>query len=293
METRSLEPPDAGGPPRDGVPVLVDAAWCVDHLADPAVRFVEVDERPGRGHYEQGHIPGAVRWVWDVDLVDRSERDIAHREQLAGLLGRSGIDADTHIVLYGDPANWFAAWGYWLLKMYGVEKVSLLDGGRAHWVAMGLPLASGHEVPVPTTYTLPEVSFALRAFRDQVLGHVHDGDATLLDVRSAAEYSGELIAPPGMNETAQRAGHIPGAVSVPWDQAVNPDGTFRSPAELRAIYEGHGVRPDREVVTYCRIGERSSHSWFVLHELLGYPRVRNYDGSWTEWGSAVGLPIGR
>ncbi len=280
---------------RDGtaVPVLVDPAWCLDHLDDATVRFVEVDERPGRGRFEQGHIPGAVSWVWAVDLMDPLERDIAGPGQLGELLARSGIDSTTHVVLYGDPSNWFAAWAYWLLKLHAVEKVSLLDGGRAHWVELGLPLMVGPGRDARASHALPQVSFEHRAFRDDVLAHVHDRDATLLDVRSGPEYRGEVIAPPGMNETAQRAGHIPGAISIPWDESVEPDGTFKSVADLRALFEGRGVRPDQEVITYCRIGERSSHSWFVLHELLGYPDVRNYDGSWTEWGSSVGLPIER
>jgi thiosulfate/3-mercaptopyruvate sulfurtransferase len=275
------------------VPVLVDSTWCLDHLDDRAVRFVEVDERPGRGRFEQGHIPGAVSWVWDVDLLDPVERDIASREQLSELLARTGIDPTTHVVLYGDPSNWFAAWAYWLLKLHAVEKVSLLDGGRALWVQRGLPLTAELGTIVRASHPLPEVSFEQRAFRDDVLRHVRDRSATLLDVRSAPEYRGDIIAPPGMSETAQRAGHIPTAISIPWDETLNPDGTFKSRTALRALFEALGVSPDREVITYCRIGERSSHSWYVLHELLGYPSVRNYDGSWTEWGSSVGLPIER
>jgi thiosulfate/3-mercaptopyruvate sulfurtransferase len=272
--------------------VLVDVAWCLDRLDDPGVRVVQVDERPGRGRFEQGHIPGSVSWIWDVDLVDPVRYDVASREQLTDLLERSGIDATTHVVLYGDPSNWFAAWAYWLLKLYDVPNVSLLDGGRSYWVAQNLPLTTDLAAHARTTFVLPEPSIEYRAFRADVVRALADG-GTLVDARSPREYSGELLAPPGRPETAVRAGHIPGAISIPWDEAVNPDGTFKSVAELKVVYDGARVAPGDDIIVYCKIGERSSHSWFVLHELLGYPRVRNYDGSWTEWGSSVGLPIER
>jgi thiosulfate/3-mercaptopyruvate sulfurtransferase len=194
-------------------------------------------------------------------------------------------------VLYGDNHDWFAAWAYWQLRLHGVERVSLLDGGRKHWLDRGLPTTT--EVPTyeATGITLDEADHALRAFQRDVLTSLGDASLALVDVRSPAEYAGEVIAPPGMSETAQRAGHIPGAVSVPWAQVVNEDGTFKGADELRALYAAKGVTLDKDVITYCRIGERASHSWFVLHELLGYPRVRNYDGSWTEWGSVIGVPI--
>jgi thiosulfate/3-mercaptopyruvate sulfurtransferase len=194
-------------------------------------------------------------------------------------------------VLYGDNNNWFAAWAYWQLKLYGHRDVRILNGGRKYWLDNGLPLS----VDVPsypgTTYRLPEASTKLRAFRDDILPRLGEKGFALVDVRSPAEFNGEVIAPPGMTETAQRGGHIPGAASVPWAQTVREDGTFKSPEELRALYEAKGVTPDKDVIAYCRIGERSSHTWFVLHELLGYGRVRNYDGSWTEWGSMVNVPI--
>ncbi len=272
------------------VPALVDAAWAVEHLDDPTVRFVEVDDRPGRKLHR---IPGSVAWAWDTDLNDPVLRDLAGPEQLAALLGRSGIGPGTHTVLYGDPGNWFAAFAYWLLKLYGVERVSLLDGARTFWIRQGLPLTTDVATYEASELPLGRPSSAHRASRADVLASLSDPDAALVDVRGPKEYSGELIAPPGMSETAQRGGHIPGAVSMPWELAVNDDGTFQDRDRLRELYEGAGVTASKDVTVYCRIGERSSHTWFVLHELLGYPRVRNYDGSWTEWGSSIGLPIER
>ena len=270
---------------------LVSPEWAVQHLDDPNVRFVEVDVDTAA--YEQGHIPGAVGWNWTSQLADGIRRDIASREDLSKLLSRSGVRPDTHIVLYGDNNNWFAAWAYWQLKLHGWEKVSILNGGRKYWVDNGLPLTTDKPAYEPTDVELPEPSWDLRAFRDDILPRLGEPGFALVDVRSPAEFSGELLAPPGLTETAQRAGHIPGAASIPWGQTVREDGTFKSPEELRALYETKGITPDKDVIAYCRIGERSSHSWFVLHELLGYPRVRNYDGSWTEWGSMVGVPIER
>jgi thiosulfate/3-mercaptopyruvate sulfurtransferase len=232
-----------------------------------------------------------VAWDWTSQLSDGVRRDIASREDFSQLLQRSGIGPDTTIVLYGDNNNWFAAWAYWQLQLYGHTKVRILDGGRKFWLDQGLPLS----VDVPsydrTDYELPEPDFALRAFRDDILPRLGDPELALVDVRSPAEFNGEIIAPPGMSETAQRAGHIPGAASIPWAQTVREDGTFKSTDELAALYSAKGITPDKDVIAYCRIGERSSHSWFVLHELLGYDRVRNYDGSWTEYGSLIGVPI--
>ncbi len=268
---------------------LVDATWAQSHLDDPAVRFVEVDVDTTA--YEQSHIPGAVGWDWTSQLADGIRRDIASREDFSALLQHSGIGPDTTIVLYGDNNNWFAAWAYWQLKLYGHRDVRILNGGRKYWLDQGLPLtvdAPGHAA---TSYQLPEPDFALRAYRDDILPRLGDEGLALVDVRSPAEFAGEIIAPPGMAETAQRPGHIPGAASVPWAQTVREDGTFKSADELAALYEAKGVTPDKDVIAYCRIGERSSHTWFVLHELLGYKRVRNYDGSWTEWGSLIGVPI--
>jgi thiosulfate/3-mercaptopyruvate sulfurtransferase len=275
--------------PREAPGALVDADWARAHLDDPGVRFVEVDVDTTA--YDQSHIPGAVGWDWTSQLSDGIRRDIATRADLEALLRRSGIGSDTHVVLYGDNSNWFAAWAYWQLKLHGWARVSILDGGRRYWLDNGLPVTTDVPDHAPTSVTLPEADFGLRAFRDDILPRLGDPGLVLVDVRSPAEFSGELIAPPGMTETAQRGGHIPGAASIPWAQAVAEDGRFKSPDALRALYTGSGVTPDKDVVAYCRIGERSSHSWFVLHELLGYPRVRNYDGSWTEWGSMVGVPI--
>jgi thiosulfate/3-mercaptopyruvate sulfurtransferase len=269
--------------------VLVDSDWARAHLNDNDVRFVEVDV--DTTSYEQSHIPGAVGWNWTSQLADGIRRDIATREEFSELLDRSGIGPQTTIVLYGDNNNWFAAWAYWQLKLFGHKDVRILNGGRKFWLDNGLPLTTDVPSHPSTGYKLPEPDFALRAFRDDILPRVGDPNLALVDVRSPAEFNGEIIAPPGMSETAQRAGHIPGAASIPWAQTVREDGTFKSREELEALYEGKGITPDKDVIAYCRIGERSSHSWFVLHELLGYKRVRNYDGSWTEWGSMVGVPI--
>jgi thiosulfate/3-mercaptopyruvate sulfurtransferase len=268
---------------------LVSVDWAREHLDDPNVRFVEVDVDTTA--YQQSHLPGAVGWDWTSQLSDGIRRDLVSRAEFSQLLSRSGIGPETTIVLYGDNNNWFAAWAYWQLKLFGHRDVRIIDGGRRLWLDQGLPLTTELPSFEPTGYQLPEPDFALRAFRDDVLPRLGDASFALVDVRSPAEYNGEVIAPPGMTETAQRGGHIPGAASIPWAQAVREDGTFKSPEELHALYGSKGVTADRDVVTYCRIGERSSHTWFVLHELLGYPSVRNYDGSWTEWGSMVGMPI--
>jgi thiosulfate/3-mercaptopyruvate sulfurtransferase len=270
---------------------LVSPEWAQEHLNDPNVRFVEVDVDTAA--YEQSHLPGAVGWNWTSQLSDGIRRDIASREDLATLLSESGIGPDTHIVVYGDNNNWFAAWAYWQLRLHGLTNVSILNGGRRYWLDNGLPVTTDAPDYEPTGITLPEPDYALRAFRDDILPRLGETGFTLVDVRSPAEYNGEVIAPPGMTETAQRAGHIPGAQSIPWAQAVRDDGTFKAADDLKALYEARGVTPDKDVIAYCRIGERSSHSWFVLHELLGYPNVRNYDGSWTEWGSMVNMPIER
>ena len=270
-------------------PVLVDADWAQAHLSDPAVRFVEVDV--DTTSYEQSHLPGAVGWNWTSQLADGIRRDIAGREDFSALLSAGGIGPDTTIVLYGDNNNWFAAWAYWQLKLYGHADVRILDGGRKYWLDHGLPITLDVTSYPATGYQLPEADFALRAYRDDILPRLSDSELVLVDVRSPAEFSGEVLAPPGLIETAQRAGHIPGAASIPWAQTVREDGTFKSPEDLAALYAAKGVTGDKDIIAYCRIGERSSHTWFVLHELLGYRRVRNYDGSWTEWGSMVGMPI--
>ena len=268
---------------------LVSADWAQAHLDDPGVRFVEVDVDTEA--YRQGHIPGAVGWNWETQLSDGIRRDIVSREALSELLSSSGIGPETHLLLYGDTHHWFAAWAYWQLRLHGLGRVSLIDGGRAYWLANGLPTTTDVPVYAPTGIEVAEPDFTTRAFQRDIADQLGDAALALVDVRSPAEFAGEVVAPPGMSETAQRAGHIPGATSAPWAQAVNEDGTFRSADELRAHYESKGLTADKDVVTYCRIGERSSHTWFVLHELLGYERVRNYDGSWTEWGSIIGAPI--
>ena len=269
--------------------VLVSSDWVQAHLDDPNVRFVEVDVDTTA--YEQSHIPGAVGWNWTSQLADGIRRDIATREEFSKLLSASGIGPDTTIVLYGDNNNWFAAWAYWQLKLYGHRDVRIVNGGRKFWLDNGLPLSTDVPSYEATGYQVPDVDPSLRAFRDDILPRIGDPSLALVDVRSPAEFNGEVIAPPGMTETAQRAGHIPGASSIPWAQTVREDGTFKSKDELAALYEAKGITGDTDVIAYCRIGERSSHSWFVLHELLGFSRVRNYDGSWTEWGSMVGVPI--
>ncbi len=268
---------------------LVDADWAQQHLDDPNVRFVEVDVDTEA--YSESHIPGAIGWNWTSQLSDGVRRDIVSREELTTLLRQSGIGPDTTIVLYGDNNHWFAAWAYWQLKLFGWQAVRILDGGRKYWLANGLPVAADVPTYPPTDVELPEPDFSERAFRDDVLGHVEAG-GVLVDVRSPAEFSGELLAPAALpQEGAQRAGHVPGAANIPWATAVRDEGTFNSEDELRALYGAKGITPDRDVIAYCRIGERSSHTWFVLRELLGFQRVRNYDGSWTEYGSLVGVPI--
>jgi thiosulfate/3-mercaptopyruvate sulfurtransferase len=270
---------------------LVSPEWAVERLNDRKVRFVEVDVDTAA--YDQSHLPGAVGWNWTSQLSDGIRRDVASREDLQKLLRESGVARDTHIVLYGDNNNWFAAWAYWQLKLHGWDKVSLLNGGRKYWLDNGLPLTTDAPKHQQTDVEIGKPSWELRAFRDDILPRLGERGLALVDVRSPAEYSGELLAPPGLSEAAQRAGHIPGAQSIPWAQTVREDGSFKSRDELKALYESKNVTPDKDVIAYCRIGERSSHSWFVLRELLGYPKVRNYDGSWTEWGSLVGVPIER
>jgi len=272
--------------------VLVDADWVQAHLKDPNVRLVEVDVDTSA--YDQGHIPGAVGFNWKKDLQDQLVRAPLTRDHLEKLLGQAGVSNDTTIVLYGDNNNWFAAWAFWILKFYGHQDVRLLDGGRVKWLADKREITTDVPQYTQTTYHARHPNTGVRALRDQIMSALGNKDLALVDVRSPAEFSGELLAPANLpQEGAQRGGHIPGAANVPWSMAVNSDGTFKSADELRAIYEGKGVTPDKDVIAYCRIGERSSHTWFVLNYLLGYPKIRNYDGSWTEWGSLIGAPIER
>jgi thiosulfate/3-mercaptopyruvate sulfurtransferase len=271
-------------------PVLVTTDWALEHLHDRTVRFVEVDVDTKQ--YEKGHIEGAIGWNWQTQLQDQVRRDILSKEQLSGFLSDAGVAEETTLVLYGDHNNWFAAYALWLLKYYDHKDVRLIDGGRKKWEAEGKPLIVHYPLYPKSVYTVKALNPELRVTRDYVLSMLNTAKRGLVDVRSTDEYTGKVIAPPGMSETAQRAGHIPGAKSIPWSMAVAEDGTFRPVEQLRALYEGKGITPDmKEVITYCRIGERSSHSWFVLKYLLGYPNVRNYDGSWTEWGNLVGAPI--
>jgi thiosulfate/3-mercaptopyruvate sulfurtransferase len=271
--------------------VLVETEWLAEHLDDSAIRVVEVDEDTTA--YEKGHIPQALGWNWFVDLHDPLRRDYVDQAGLSRLLQRAGVEAATTVVLYGGNNNWFAAYGYWLLRYLGFDQVKLLNGGRKTWELEGRQLV--HDVlglePTAVEVTGP-VRGELRALRDEVLAKL--GKVPLVDVRSAEEYRGELLAPPHLpQEQAQVPGHIPGAVNIPWARAVREDGRFKNAEELRTLYEGEAIRPERGVITYCRIGERSAHTWFVLHELLGYPTVENYDGSWTEYGSLVGVPVER
>jgi thiosulfate/3-mercaptopyruvate sulfurtransferase len=271
-------------------PVLVSTNWLAEHLDDDGLVVAEVDENPDL--YDEGHIPGAIKLHWRQDLQDPVERDLVEKDQFEALLGGRGISNDTSVVLYGDRNNWFAAYAYWYLKIYGHDDVRILDGGRQKWIDEGREQSL--EVPTrePATYTASERDESIRAFRDAVRETIDANGVALVDVRSPQEYSGELISPPGYEqEGAQRAGHIPTAQSIPWAQAVRDDGTFKSADELRGLYEGKGVSADKAVTAYCRIGERSAHTWFVLRELLGYSDVRNYDGSWTEWGNLVDVPI--
>jgi thiosulfate/3-mercaptopyruvate sulfurtransferase len=271
--------------------VLVDTQWVEDHLNDDSIRIVEVDENPAL--YAESHIPGAIGFDWKLDLQDLVKRDFLGPEAFGRLMGDRGISNDHTIVLYGDRNNWFAAYTYWYLRYYGHDKVKLMNGPREKWISENRP--TSHEVPSyePVEFSVTATDEAIRARREEVLAALQAASHRLVDVRSPQEFSGELIAMPGYEqEGAQRAGHIPGAASVPWAQAVREDGTFKSREELQELYTGKGViNGDTPIIAYCRIGERSAHTWFVLHELLGRDDVRNYDGSWTEWGNLVDVPI--
>jgi thiosulfate/3-mercaptopyruvate sulfurtransferase len=270
--------------------ILVETPWLNDHLNNPSVRIVEVSEDVTL--YDQGHIPGAVHFNWQTQLQDRVRRDWVSREQFEHLLGSHGISNDTTIVLYGDKNNWFATYTFWLTKIYGVNRARILNGGRGKWIAEGRSLVKDVPSHTRTLFRATDPDFTIRAFRDQVRERIGTPGAAFVDVRSPQEYSGELIAMPAYpQEGAQRGGHIPTAQNIPWGQNVREDGTFKAHEDLVKLYEARGVTPDKEIIAYCRIGERSSLTWFTLTYLLGYPRVQNYDGSWTEWGSLVGVPI--
>jgi len=271
--------------------VLVDTNWVTEHLSDPKVRIVESDEDILL--YDQGHIPGAVMIDWVGDLNDRVRRDYLGREGFEKLCAAKGITNDTTVVFYGDKNNWWACYSFWVFQLFGHTNAKILNGGRKKWIDEGRQLSKETPQLAPASYHAPERSdYKIRAFRDQVLTHVQ-AKGPLVDVRSAKEYTGELLHMEAYpQEGALRGGHIPGAKSIPWARAANEDATFKSADDLRAIYETEqGLSPDQNVIAYCRIGERSSHTWFVLTYLLGYPNVRNYDGSWTEWGNLVGAPI--
>ena len=271
---------------------LVDTEWVRKHVDDPSVRIVEVDYDPV-ANYSVGHIPGAVLFDWRKDMNDEPRRDILTKEQLENLLSRNGVTNDTTVVLYGDFNNWFAAFAFWDLKYYGVEHVKLMNGGRKKWLIEDRPQTKDVKSYEGTHFRASGPEERIRVYKDDVVKALGATAKVLVDVRGPKEFTGEILAPPEYpTEHAQRGGHIPGAKNIPWGQAVNDaDGTFKTRGQLDELYKSKGVTPDKEVITYCRIGERSSFSWFVLKYLLGYPDVRNYDGSWTEWGNSVRLPI--
>lgn len=273
--------------------VLVTTDWVAQHGSDAGIRLVEVDVDTAA--YDEGHISGAVGLNWQTQLCDQVRRDILTKEQFEELCQDNGISNDTTVIFYGDNNNWFATYALWQFRYYGHDesKLKVMDGGRQKWIDEGRELVTDASSPASTDYKAKFPDDNVRATKDHVLPTLEQGVVNLVDVRSPAEFTGEIIAPPGLPETAQRPGRIPGAANIPWATAVADDGTFKSYDELKEIYEGEGVDPDKETVAYCRIGERSSHTWFALKYLLGYEKVRNYDGSWTEWGNLVGAPIAK
>ena len=269
--------------------VLVSTEWVASHAKDPNVRVVEVDVDTKA--YDEGHVPGAIAWAWNTQLCDTVRRDILSKQQFEELMASSGVKPETTLVIYGDNNNWFAAWALWQAKIYGHKDVRLMNGGRKKWLSEGRDLTNDVPKPASTVYQATQADLSLRAYMLQVQEAASKRSASLVDVRSPQEFTGEILAPPGLPETCQRGGHIPGARSIPWGKACNEDGTFRSADELRQLYGGEGVDGSKPVIAYCRIGERSSHTWFVLKYLLGFDKVTNYDGSWTEWGNLVGAPV--
>ena len=269
--------------------VLVTTQWVADNLNNAKVKLVEVDVDTTA--YDEGHIAGAVGFNWTSQLQDQVRRDIISQQDLEQLLGSAGISNGDTIILYGDNNNWFAAYAFWVLEMYGNTSARLMDGGRKKWAEEGRPMTKDVPSPAKAAYKAQAPNKGLRARRDDVLQALGNSKNALVDVRSPAEYNGEIMAPPGLPETAQRMGHIPGAANDPWAQAVREDGTFKSKEELEQLYGTKGVSKDKDVIAYCRIGERSSHTWFALRHLLDFPNVRNYDGSWTEYGSLIDVPI--
>jgi thiosulfate/3-mercaptopyruvate sulfurtransferase len=272
--------------------VLVTTQWVVDHAKDPNVRVIESDEDVLL--YEVGHVPGSVKVDWHTDLQDPLRRDFIDKAGFEKLMSSIGVSNNTTVIFYGDRNNWYACYSLWLFKLYGHQDTRIMNGGRTKWIEENRELSKDVPKFAATTYTAKEADATIRAFRDQVMAHIKQPGKALIDVRSPAEYSGEVLHMAGYpQEGAQRGGHVPGAASIPWSQAANADGTFKSTEELTSLYGGKGITPDKDVIAYCRIGERSSHTWFVLTYLLGYGNVRNYDGSWTEWGSMVNVPIER
>jgi thiosulfate/3-mercaptopyruvate sulfurtransferase len=272
--------------------VLVSTDWVEKNGSNQNVCLVEVNV--DTTVYEQGHIPGAVGWSWKTQLCDTIRRDILSRDEFERLMRDSGIDNHTTVVLYGDSNNWFAAWAFWQMKVYGHEEVRIMDGGRKKWQKESRPFTTDVPQPSVSKYSAKAPDASLRAMLPEVIAQVAGNTVDLVDVRSPAEFTGEVLAPPGLPETCQRGGHIPGARNIPWSKAVNDeDGTFKPADELHAIYREAGITGDKPIITYCRIGERSSHSWFVLRYLLGHDQIKNYDGSWTEWGNLVGAPVER
>lgn len=271
--------------------VLVTTQWVSEHLNDPKVRIVEVDVDTSA--YDQGHVPGAVGWNWQTQLQDSVRRDLISKDDFEKLAGQSGISNDTTVVVYGDNNNWFATWAFWQFKYYGHEDVRVMNGGRKKWIEEKRPLSTDAPLVKAATYKAKEPDTSIRARRLEVFELLNKGTHNLVDVRSPDEFTGKIIAPPGLPETAQRGGHIPGAKNIPWSKAVNEDGTFKPLDQLKQLYQGAGVDAKKPTIAYCRIGERSSHTWFVLRYLLGYDQVKNYDGSWTEWGNLIEAPIER
>ena len=271
--------------------VLVSTDWVAQNLNNPSLRIVEVDVDTKA--YDEGHIPGAIGWAWNTQLCDTVQRDIIPKAAFESLMGSSGIGNNTTVILYGDNNNWFAAWALWQLKIYGHKDVRLMNGGRKKWLAEGRELTKDAAKITPATYTAQNADLSIRAFLPQVQEALTKKSADMVDVRSPQEFTGEILAPPGLPETCQRGGHIPGARSIPWAQACNEDGSFKTADQLKTLYANAGISGNRPIIAYCRIGERSSHSWFVLSYLLGYKNVTNYDGSWTEWGNLVGAPVER
>jgi len=269
---------------------LVETDWVAAHAQDSGLRLVEVDVDTSA--FDQGHIAGAVGWNWQTQLQDQVRRTLVSQSQFEALSSEAGITPETTVIVYGDNNNWFAAWALWQFKYYGHKDVRLMNGGRKKWILEDRPITTEKAAFARTSYKAEVPDNTIRAFRDQVMGVLTSPEKyNLVDVRSVDEYTGKIIAPPGMTETAQRGGHIPGAQNIPWVQTVTEDGSFKSAENLKALYRVKRVVPTKETIAYCRIGERSSHTWFVLKYLLGYPNVRNYDGSWTEWGNLVEAPI--